>query len=279
MQDANSSAYAVHSRSDHNEANTSGVSWAAVFAGALAVGALYLILLSLGAGLGLSSVSPWSGEGLSSSAVGTSAILWLIVTEFISSAMGGYLAGRLRTKWAGIHSDEVYFRDTAHGFLAWCTALVFTAAFLASAATTLLGHSVSSKTSETTQASSQTASAESYFVDRLFRTGTSKSEAPGGSARAETSVIFAKALTQGSLAADDKAYLEQLVSAQTEISGAEASNRVSTVFADAQQSAEAARKAVAHSLLWMFIALLIGAFTASFFATIGGRQRDHVVLI
>jgi hypothetical protein len=66
-------------------------------------------------------------------------VLWLIVMQIISSSMGGYLAGRLRTKWANIHTDEVYFRDTAHGFLAWAVALVITAAFLASAATSMVG--------------------------------------------------------------------------------------------------------------------------------------------
>ena len=114
------SSYSSHF--EHNEAHSSGVSWSAVIAGAFVTAALSLILLALGTGLGLSSVSPYSGSGISASTVGKSAIVWLIVMEILSSAMGGYLAGRLRTKWASIHSDEVYFRDTAHGFLAWATA-------------------------------------------------------------------------------------------------------------------------------------------------------------
>src|ERR1035438_6184862 len=122
-----------------NEAHSSGVSWAAVIAGAFVAAALSLILLALGTGLGLSSVSPWSNAGASASTVGKAAIVWLIVMQIIASAMGGYLAGRLRTKWANIHTDEVYFRDTAHGFLAWAVALVITAAFLASAATSMMG--------------------------------------------------------------------------------------------------------------------------------------------
>ena len=118
-----------------NEAHSSGVSWAAVIGGAFVAAALSLILLALGAGLGLSSVSPWSNVGASASTISTAAIMWLILMQVISSSMGGYLAGRLRTKWASIHTDEVYFRDTAHGFLAWSVALVVTAAFLTSAAT------------------------------------------------------------------------------------------------------------------------------------------------
>src|SRR6202046_3679100 len=122
-----------------DEANSSGVSWAAVIGGAFVSAALSLILLALGTGLGFSAVSPWSNTGVSASTIGKGAILWLILMQVIGSLMGGYLAGRLRTKWTKIHSDEVYFRDTAHGFLAWAVALVITAAFLASAAASMAG--------------------------------------------------------------------------------------------------------------------------------------------
>src|ERR1035437_5848129 len=122
-----------------NEASLSGISWAAVFGGAFVAAAISLILLALGTGIGLSSVSPWSNAGASASTINTAAILWLIIIQIIASAMGGYLAGRLRTKWATIHTDEVYFRDTAHGFLVWAVGLVITASFLASAATSIVG--------------------------------------------------------------------------------------------------------------------------------------------
>jgi hypothetical protein len=128
---------------NNKEAHSSGVSWAAVIGGAFVAAALSLILLALGTGLNVSSVSPWSNVGASASMIGTAAIVWLILMQVISSSMGGYLAGRLRTKWASIHTDEVYFRDTAHGFLAWAVALVITAAFLASAATSMMGAPVS----------------------------------------------------------------------------------------------------------------------------------------
>src|SRR3984885_1234554 len=149
----------------NNEANSSGVSWAAIIAGGFVTAALSLILLALGAGLGLSSVSLWSNVGASASTVGTAAIVWLILMQVMSSSMGGYLAGRLRTKWASIHTDEVYFRDTAHGFLAWAVALVITAAFLASAATTMVGASVSSK-GESGNQISQSSNPNAYFVDK-----------------------------------------------------------------------------------------------------------------
>ena len=128
--------YAVQTPS---ESSSSGVSWSAVMGGAFAAASLALILTILGVGLGLSSVSPWAGAGASASAIGTSAIVWIIVTQAIAAGLGGYLAGRLRTKWAAIHTDEVYFRDTAHGFLVWAVGVVITVAFLASAASSTVG--------------------------------------------------------------------------------------------------------------------------------------------
>jgi hypothetical protein len=267
--------------SAHNEAHSSGVSWSAVIAGAFVTAALSLILLALGAGLGLSSVSPFSNVGTSSSTLGATAIIWLIVMEIISSSMGGYLTGRLRTKWASIHSDEVYFRDTAHGFLAWATALVVTAAFLASAATVMIG-SAGSSTDQPQRGSSVQSEGlgpNAYFVDTMFRTDAAKSDAISSSVRNEAEVIFSNALRQGSVSPADKTYLDQLVSTKTGLTQSDADKRVSDVFASAQEAAETARRAVAHSLLWTFLALLIGAFCASLSATIGGGQRDRVVVV
>ena len=78
------------------------------------------------------------------------AAVWLIIVQWLSSGLGGYLAGRLRTKWTALHTDEVFFRDTAHGFLAWALATVLVAAFATS--------SVSSAVGTATQAVSSVAS-------------------------------------------------------------------------------------------------------------------------
>jgi hypothetical protein len=197
--------------------------------------------------------------------------------------MGGYLAGRLRTKWANIHTDEVYFRDTAHGFLAWAVALVITAAFLASAASSMAGARTSSAAEARRvgddQAEGREFDSNEYFIDSLFRSDSTKADSTSPSVRGEAGRIFRNALRQGEVPAADKSYLDQLISASTGLSQADADKRLSDVFARAQQSAETARKTVAHSLLWIFLALLIGAFCASFAATIGGRQRDHVVIV
>lgn len=115
------------------ESRGSGVSWAAVFAGALAAAVLSFLLFLLGIGLGLSSVSVWSGQGSDGETVGWGAIAWIFVTQLASAGLGGYIAGRLRTRWTALHSDEVYFRDTIHGFLSWSLATLFMVAVMGSA--------------------------------------------------------------------------------------------------------------------------------------------------
>jgi hypothetical protein len=256
-----------------NEAYSSGVSWAAVVAGAFATAALSLILLALGTGVGLSSISPWANTGLSASGVGMAAIVWVILVQIIASTIGGYLAGRLRTKWVSIHTHEVYFRDTAHGFLVWSVGLVITAVFFASGAT-----SIANGTTRNTLASSSEGavlSGNGYFVDSLFRTDRTTDRADA-SVRAEAGLILANSLRQPALSSQDKNYLAQLVTSKTGLNQTDAERRVSDVDAAERQAADDARKAVAHSLYWLFVALLIGAFCASYAATLGGRQRDHV---
>lgn len=257
-----------------NEAYTSGVSWAAVAGGAFVAAALSLILLSLGTGLGFSAVSPWSNNGASAAAIGRGAILWLILTQVLASALGGYLGGRLRTKWAGIHTDEVYFRDTAHGLLVWAVGMVITAGFLASSAASFAGNQKSVAATNSTQESSIDPTA--YFVDTLLRGNGSAIEKQDGSERAEVSRIFAHDLRQGALPNGDQSYLAQLVSARTGLNASDAEKRVSEVFGEAQESTDRVRKAIAHLSLWLFVALLSGAFCASYAGTIGGKQRDHV---
>lgn len=260
------------------EGAASGVSWAAVAAGAFAAASLSLILLALGAGAGLSSVSPFSNAGLSTTAVGFGALFYLCITEIISSGVGGYLAGRLRTKWVDLHSDEVYFRDTAHGFLAWSVALVMSAAFLTAAAAGMVGASASA-TSSATNSRLETAAldANRYYIDSLFRGGRATTAAEDVAAKADAAAVFAHAITnRTALSPDDRNYVADLISARTGINHNEAEARVANVFERDLAAADLARKSVAHSLYWLFVALLLGAFTASFAATIGGRRRDRV---
>ncbi len=245
--------------------------------------ALSLALLALGTGVGLTAVSPWSNGGASASAIGWTAIGWVVLMQLIASSMGGYLAGRLRTKWVNVHTHEVYFRDTAHGFLVWAVSLVITAGFLASAAASVIGGAgqagVAAASASGGSPSREAIGPNAYVIDTLLRTTPYNADRDNAAARAEIGVIVANDLRQGSMAPADRTYLAQIVATRTGASQAEAEQRVDDAYARAGQMADAARKAVAHSMYWTFLALLIGAFCASVAATVGGKQRDRVVVV
>lgn len=121
------------------ESSNSAVSWAAIIAGAVVAVAASLLLTVVATGFGLASVSPWARRGVSATAVTALAAIALLVTQWLSAALGGYITGRLRTKWVGTHTHEVFFRDTAHGLLTWAVATVAVAYIVASGATSLVG--------------------------------------------------------------------------------------------------------------------------------------------
>lgn len=297
-----------------SDTTTSGVSWSAIFAGASAAAALSLILLILGVGLGFSAISPWSNSGVSATAIGISTILWLAFTQIAASSLGGYLSGRLRIKWPTVHTDEVYFRDTAHGFLTWAIASLVTAALLGSVVGNVVSSGVSAGAtlastravgttgvtgaaanhtlpSDFTSNSSANDGALGYMVDSLFRLDKPFADTTGNAdsaARLEVGRIFAHGIRLNGLPPEDRQYLVQIIAKWTGLSPSDAEKRVSAVFnkahtaivnseQSAKQTADSARKAAAYSALWMFVALLSGAFVASLAATFGGRQRDRVI--
>src|ERR1700712_3549693 len=102
----------------------SALSWSAIIAGTVAAIALTIALFALGSAFGLASASPWPGVGATPTSFTIGAGIWMIVTQWLSAATGGYLAGRLRTRWHGLHTHEVFFRDTAHGLLTWAVATI-----------------------------------------------------------------------------------------------------------------------------------------------------------
>ena len=259
----------------HNESHKSAVSWAAIAAGAVAACAFSLFLSQLVAGLGLVAVSPWSGQGASATTLHVGGGIGLILMAVMASALGGFIAGRLRTRWVGIHVDETYFRDTAHGFLAWAFATILTASILAAAATSI----VSSVTQGATQGAATSAASgnasNAYYVDTLFRSDRPAPEANQNTGTAEASRLLARAVTPGSdLAAGDRTRLAQLVSQRTGLSQQEAQQRVDAVINQAKSAADDARKAAAKLALWMAAALLAGALAAGIAAVEGGRERD-----
>ncbi|TGQ81486.1 hypothetical protein EN850_11770 [Mesorhizobium sp. M8A.F.Ca.ET.207.01.1.1] len=294
------SALSAVNVSASTESSSTAVSWGPIIAGAFAASTLTFILMLLGSGLGLTMVSPWSGSSASITTFAVSTAVWLVIVQWLSSAVGGYLAGRLRTKWVGIHTDEVYFRDTAHGFLAWALATLLVVGVLGSALSAAIGSGVQAASTvasgaamgasagATTNASGASAdNATSYLVDSLFRPADPAKLAaanPGDEAAAagQASRILIAGSVAGEVSAEDKTYLAQLVAARTGLSEADAKTRVDAVLAKAQdakvkakQAADTARKASATFALLGALSLVIGAFIASAAAALGGRQRDE----
>jgi hypothetical protein len=257
-----------HGLADNTRSLNSAVSWGAIAAGAAAAASLSLILLILGVGLGMSSVSPWARDGVSATTFGVSTILWLTLTQLLASAMGGYLAGRLRTKWTEVHTDEVYFRDTAHGFLAWAVASLATAALLTSVIGSILGSGVQAGAAMVGGAAGTASSAVGataaparmgqaneggpmgYFIDSLFRReaagmdnttrattsaqGPDANERASGRDAAEVGRIFMNFSRSEPLPPEDIRYVGQIVAQRTGLSQPDAEKRVAAVYAKAQ---------------------------------------------
>jgi hypothetical protein len=274
---------------EESAGSPSAVSWAAVIAGAVGAVAITLLLVALGSGIGLSSVSPWTALNPSATTFTLLAAVWLIIVQWLSSAMGGYIAGRLRTKWAGIHTDEVFFRDTVHGFLAWAFASILVVAFATSSissAVSSAGRAISNvaggaASTATQAATNQASGSDGYFLDTLFRKDQPDANAPPQEVRSEASRILARSIANGSLDPGDRTYLAKLVAARTGISQQDAEKRIDDTVAQmkaaedkAKQAADAARKASAQASFYLFFSMLIGAFIASTAGAIGGRQRD-----
>jgi hypothetical protein len=269
----------------------SAVSWGAIAAGAVGAAALALLLIAFGAGLGLSAVSPWSDSGVSASTFKTGTGIYLVCVAVMSSAVGGYLAARLRTKWVGVHTHEVFFRDTAHGFIAWAFATLLSASALSSVTGYLANGTAAGVGGAASQAARSVNPADIY-VDKLFRPDSAPSApasspaagspipaAPSGAnsnqSRAEVLRLWTASF-QGNqdLSATDKAYVAQVVAARTGMSQADAEKRVNDVIVEAKTAADTARKGAAKLSFWLTAAMLFGAFAASLAAVEGGSLRD-----
>jgi hypothetical protein len=262
---------------DSTDSSLAGVSWASIVAGAVVACALTLLLLAFGTGLGLSVVSPWAGSGVSATTFKIGTGLYLVVIAMIASSIGGYLAGRLRSGWSGVRGDEVYFRDTAHGFIAWALASVLGAAVLAGPASSLIGGTASGLTqAAATQASQSTGPMDGY-VDTLLRADPAAPAAANTQSdpRGEVGRLFTRSFRNGGeLKAPDREYVAKLVAARTGMNQQDAEKRVNEVVTQVKADADAARKAAAQLAFWLTASLLIGAFCASLAATEGGGLRD-----
>ena len=189
------------------------------------MGALALILAVLGGGIGLSSVSPWPSDTEEASRISVVAIVWLILVQLIASSIGGYLAGRLRTKWVSLHNHEIYFRDTAHGFIAWAVALVISTLLFTSYAASIASRPMAAQNAP-----------NNYFVDMLFRTDHPAATRTDQPLRSEATLILANGLRHPDIAKQDQAYLINLVAAVTGLNQTDAERRVTETITDERRN-------------------------------------------
>lgn len=288
----------VATATDAVEAPYSAVSWPAILAGAAAAAVFSLILVMVGAGIGLASLSPWSSSG-SGTTAGVLAIAWSLAVPLFSYGVGGYLAGRLRTQWVGVHSDEVYFRDTAHGVLVWAIGTLVFACLAGSVFSSALSGLTKVGGALTTAAANTAATNlavanpaangdwNGYFTDLLFRSQQPLPQPNDEAAKVEVGRIVGRSLAAGQLSDDDKTYVAQLVARRTGLSQSDAEKRIDDIVAKAKDTAqqakdkakaaaETARKAGAYAILWAFVSLLLGGLSAAYMATVGGRARDDL---
>lgn len=259
---------------------------------------LTITLITGGSGLGFLSVSPWQNDGISGTSLAIGTIVWLLVTQIIAYGISGYVTGRLRTKWTDVQRDEVYFRDTAHGFLVWALSSIVGFVLLGSIAASMVsgtaqaGASIAGASAGAASATAGSALLNSdegfsldYYTDTMLRSNKLNQTDRQQVNRKEVSTILTRSLVRGELSAKDKEYLISVIAQRAEISEAEARARLQEVTDEAKQAfdkfetqaretADEARKAAAIFALWAFASLLLGAFVASFSATIGGRARD-----
>lgn len=275
-----------------HKSRLSAVAWSAVLGGALVAVAVTVMLLALGSGIGLASVSPWLGSNPSPTTFTVMTAIWLIIVQWLSSGVGGYLTGRMRTKWVEAHSHEVFFRDTANGLLTWAVASVVVVGVAASVGTSAL--SGATRTAATVASGAAAGAGQmaqgavqsgqtDYLVDTLFRPAQPNANAPAPQTSGEAARILATGLNGGTVAPADRTYLAQLVAARAGVPQADAEKRVDDVIAKAKAAedraraaADAARKAVSSFSFFTFFSMLIGAFIACAAAAFGGLERDEI---
>ena len=276
-------------------AEPSAVAWGAIIAGAVVAVVTSMVLLVLGSGLGFVAASPWTADADTTKAIGIGAIVWLVVMQLVSAALGGFVGGRLRTRWSA-STDEVFFRDTAHGLLVWAVATLVTATLFTSAATSAISGAARAGAAGAlaTQADDPTGAPagaglsmrNQYHADLMLRSDQPAAGPESAQSRAELARLIGINAMQDSMSRTDSAYMAQMVATRTGLSSAEAEKRVNDVMAQARQqfaqqeqklraAADQARKAVAHISLWMVVSLFVGAFVAAYTGTVGGRMRDH----
>jgi hypothetical protein len=263
-----------------DESSAPAVSWRAILGGAVAAASIAIVLVLLGLGLGFAAISPWPNAGATAATFSIVGGIWLIVVQWLSSGIGGFVTGRLRTKWVNVHTHEVFFRDTAHGFLTWAVAALFGAFIMASAASSAVG--TATRAAGTAASGTAQAAARAYDVDTLYRGQKPELAASEQQTQVEATRILARGMEAGGVSDSDKNYLIDQVAARTGLSHDDAQKRVDDVIAQekaaetkAREVADAARKSAAAVSIFTALSMLIGAFIASAAAAYGGSLRDE----
>ena len=277
-------------------AGLSFVEWGAVLAGAVLAAALSFVLLTFGAAIGLSATSPWPNSGLSAKVIASLAVFWAMAQQIGSIMLGGYVAGRMRSRWHE-PGHEAEFRDGLHGALVWAVAvlisafLVFmTAGMAASTGADIAGKAAGSLVSTTDPM-------DAVLDTMLGPTATAQAAAPGAPAagpptsarpraanaatgdgtRAEASRILASSVASGSITSENRTQLAQLVAQRTGVSQQEAERRVDAAVNSARAAADKARRAAILTGFVTAAGLLLSLAAGWWAATRGGHHRDTSV--
>ncbi|WP_421998879.1 hypothetical protein [Reyranella sp.] len=282
--------------------------WGPVILGALAAVAISVVLLTFGAALGLTVVSPHPYAGLSAKAVLILTAVYIAIVHVASFGAGGYLAGRTRSPWVEGNSVEQHFRDGSHGFAVWAIGIVVGAALAVSGVTGIVNAAAKSATAIAAagtagaasnpalgQAAVNQLSSTDYAVDRLLAPAPGAAAAPDGAGRvtrADVAAPMARTLAANlaarndSVDAKDRTYLAQLISQQTGLPQAEAEKRVDEAYAQlktaeqkVRDAADQARKATLIAAFLAAATLAIGCAAACAGAALGARHRDENTLI
>jgi hypothetical protein len=246
--------------------------WTPIVAGALTACAASFIMITFGTtvGLGVSSAAPtWRDASL---ALWVLSGIYLVLQALVSFGCGGYLAGRCRVPYDAGSSDEAETRDGLHGIASWSLAIVLGAAL---AALVTMG---ANRTTSLTQPSATTEpSVLSYEIDHLFRSVRRPTNLDL-SARAEAGRVLMTSSGHSGVSSDDRAYLVQLVTATTGLTGPDAERRVDSVISDARTAISRARASTIILAFSFATALLLGAAAAWAGAEAGGKHRDGTPL-
>jgi hypothetical protein len=242
-----------------------------VILGALVATALSSILLAFGAtiGLGISSTAPTWRDA--SAALWLLSGLYLIIQAAISFGAGGYIAGRTCTGLPASDSAEIEHRDGLHGLAGWAIAVVLGVALAAS-----LGSATLTRSNVNT-VNARTSVAEpllSYEIDRMFRPVRRSANADLSQERAEAGRILLTSSSHSGMSSEDRAYLVQLVAANTGLAAPDAERRVDAAIASSQTAISKSRRSSVILSFSIAAALLLGAVIAWMAAEVGGRHRD-----